>query len=161
MLFLYLILFCLIGGTLYNIWYIWRRDSDRLFKFRMYPHISFITAMWIVGGFSAVVGAFTYGQSYHTYVEIRAFYDHVQYQYKDALVIYEEKAILRISEQSFTDFRYEGYQQTLGEFIRELRDQIALYNREYSRKITWKQTIVGFFIVPPQDDMRPIELREE
>jgi hypothetical protein len=91
---------------------------------------------------------------------MRAFYDHVQYQYKDALEIYEEKAVLHVDNRSFTDLKYQGYQENIGNLIQDLRDRIASYNQEYSEKVSWSKTIVGISIVLPDEDMKPLELRE-
>ena len=83
-------------------------------------------------------------------------------QYGQAIVMYEDKAIITINEKTFTDLRYQGYQQQLGQFISGLRITVVEYNRSYIKKsINEKNIIWGWMIFGPDEDMKLLQLNEQ
>ena len=108
-----------------------------------------------------VILACMWGSSYGTYLDMKASYTTVVTQYRDAVTMYENKAILNVKQASFTDFKYEGYQANIAYFIKSLRRQVVLYNMMFIKKQTMKKNIIlSWCIVGPDKDMKLIGLKE-
>ncbi len=121
------------------------------------PMMIFGAIGWIL--FVVVVGWMI--GSYSTYVNMRADYDIILKQYRESVELYEDKAVLRISDTPFTDFRYEGYQENIAELIKDLRYRVTYYNEDYiSKKVVARSPFFNWIITEPDADMHLIELRE-
>ena len=109
----------------------------------------------------SLVHLITWGVSYSTYVNARTFYDITKEQYSESIVMYEDKAVLNINENSFTDMKYKGYQENMAEMIKTLRENIVKYNKVVNKKrIYGKNLFFSWYIVKPDDDMSSLTLRE-
>lgn len=102
-----------------------------------------------------------YVNSYQSYLEMKSFYEATVSQYRDAIEMYEEKAVFRINKVSFTDLRYQGYQENMSKFITDLRDKVARYNEVFvKKKIMSDNIFIGAYIIGPDEDMKIIKLQE-
>ena len=109
---------------------------------------SIVTIGWMVG-------------SYISYVNMRSDYDIIVRQYKESVQLYEDKAVLDVNDAAFTDFKYEGYQENIAAFVRELRYRVTRYNECYiQKKVVARNILFGWIISEPDADMHLIELRE-
>ena len=78
------------------------------------------------------------------------------------LQCYEDKAVITINEKTFTDLRYQGYQEQIGDFIIDLRSMIVSYNRSYINKQTYNTNVLfSWFIIGVDDDMKLMQLKEQ
>jgi len=118
-------------------------------------------------GFLVPAGLFTIvtiailGTSYSNYVSLKAKYDGVVSQYKQAVTLYTDRAVLS-TEIAFTDFKYQGYQENMGKLISDLRTQVAEYNQSYFEKQTMhKSWFFRLLIFEPDPDMKPLEIISE
>jgi len=108
-----------------------------------------------------IILAIMWGVSYGSYLDMRASYDTVVTQYRDAVTMYEDKALLNVKQASFTDFKYEGYQGNIASFIISLRKEVVDYNKTFIKKRAMKKNIVlNWCIVGPDKDMKLIGLKE-
>ena len=100
------------------------------------------------------------GTSYSTYLDTRAFWDVTNEQYTEAIEIYADRAVLKINENTFTDFKYQGYQENIAEFIKDLRHKVVDYNKTIiEKRIMEKSLVFNWLIIAPDDDMRIIKMR--
>lgn len=100
-----------------------------------------------------------YATSYGTYLGMKGFYEATIHQYRDSVEMYEDKAIIQM-DKAITDFRYQGYQESMAKFIVDLRSKVVRYNEMYIKKNTMKDNIFfGCYIIGPDEDMRIMELR--
>lgn len=83
-----------------------------------------------------LLSSFIAGFSYDSYLDNTSFYTTVVEQYRDAINMYEDKAIIRLDKvkDTLTDFRYEGYQESIAAMIETLRDKVAHYNKVFVEK---------------------------
>jgi len=100
------------------------------------------------------------GNSYGTYVKSRAFWDATREQYAEAVQIYSDHATIDMGKATFTDFRYQGYQDNISGMISTLRREIVQYNQKFVAKRTMgKNPFFSWMIVEPDDDMKIIKMR--
>ena len=110
----------------------------------------------------ACIFAVPWGISYSTYVGSRTFYDITREQYSSAIVIYEDAAVIDMGQAAFTDLKYQGYQDNVASFIRDMRYSIAVYNRNVqSKRIMKKNPMFSWLIVSPDEDMKLIRMKTE
>jgi membrane-bound metal-dependent hydrolase YbcI (DUF457 family) len=115
--------------------------------------------IWII--IWCLVHLITWWVSYSGYVTARTFYDITKEQYSESIVMYENKAVLNINENSFTDMKYTGYQENMADMIKTLRKNVVKYNTLVNKKrIYGKNLFFSWYIVKPDDDMRSLTLRE-
>lgn len=134
--------------------------------------MAIIYAMWRTGQdasdirliaiiFTAVlttVYSIAIGVSYKTYVDTRVSYNFIHKQYRDAIVMYKDRAVID-TEKAFTDFKYKGYQDNISSFIKDLRDQIVSYNKiTLGKKVLKCSPFLNWFIYAPDSDMKPLAL---
>lgn len=76
--------------------------------------------------------------SYFSYLNNKAFYTATVEQYRNAIKMYEDKAVIDLNKtrEVLTDFKYEGYQESIADMIKTLRDKVACYNEVYIKKNT-------------------------
>lgn len=133
-------------------------EKDYELKKAIRPILSGMTFVSIVYGVVAIIiNLFTYGD----YAKARANYDSVLSQYGQAITIYENKAVLdvKVVGDTWTDFRYQGYQGNLAQMIIDLRNQVASYNSYLISRKTWgKNYFVGWYLVMPDKDMKTIDI---
>ena len=96
--------------------------------------------------------------SYSNYVGARTQYDATITQYKESVTMYEKAAVINTSK-AFTDFKYQGYQANVADFIKSLRREVVRYNKTIiSKRIMKKNFFFNWVIIPPDDDMRILRL---
>ena len=101
--------------------------------------------------------------SYMTYVNARTEYDATISQYQDAVTMYADHARID-TERAFTDFKYQGYQENIADFIKSLRRKVTRYNETIiSKRVMKKNFFFNWLITEPDDDMKILSLakREE
>ena len=97
--------------------------------------------------------------SYTTYVDIRAKYDTTISQYKDSITMYKNNATIDVKKASFTDFKYEGYQENIASFIKTLRQEVVSYNKTLiGKQILNRNFFFSWIIVEPDSDMKILKL---
>lgn len=102
------------------------------------------------------------GVSYSNYIEMKSVYEGVVSQYRDSIDIYENKAVVHISGNSFTDFKYKGYQENIADLIKDLRQQITTYNKVFIKKNILADNIIwGTLIFEPDKDMKLLQIKEK
>lgn len=102
------------------------------------------------------------GSSYSNYLDSRAFFSATKEQYRSALTVYEDHATIDVKAASFTDFKYQGYQEQIGHFVKVLRSKVTDYNETIIKKRTMKDNILfKWMIIAPDSDMVPINLLED
>lgn len=139
------------------LWGLFYREEQTSSKDYVVPMLTFGIIGWVL--FVVVVGWLI--GSYSTYVNMRADYDIILKQYRESVELYEDKAVLRISDSALTDFKYEGYQENIAELIKDLRFRITNYNEDYiSKKVVARSPFFNWIITEPDADMHLIELRE-
>ena len=126
-----------------------RNWEPAMFVFGILGWVSFAAVtFWMIG-------------SYVSYVNMRSDYDIIVRQYKESVQLYEDKAVLDVNDAALTDFKYEGYQENIGAFVRELRSRVTKYNEMYiGKKIVARSPLFSWIICEPDSDMHLIELRE-
>jgi hypothetical protein len=99
--------------------------------------------------------------SYNSYVGLRTSYDATVKQYRQAVTIYVDHAQINVPKASLTDFKYEGYQGNVADFVRSLRKEVVWYNKELiSKRVMKKNWFFSWLVVAPDDDMKVINLVE-
>ena len=143
-----MIIFLIIAVLLaWLLCYLWQEDEMGAF------------GLWIA--IWGLIHLITWWVSYSGYVEARTFYDITKEQYSESIVMYEDKAVLNINENSFTDMKYKGYQNNMAEMIKTLRENIVNYNKTVNKKrIYAKNLFFSWYIIKPDDDMKSLTLRE-
>ena len=99
--------------------------------------------------------------SYNTYVDARTQYDATVNQYREAVTMYADHAVID-TERAFTDFKYQGYQENIADFIKSLRSEVTTYNKLIiSKRVMDKNFFFNWLIIPPDDDMKILSLVNE
>jgi hypothetical protein len=99
--------------------------------------------------------------SYTSYVDLRTSYDATVKQYRQAVTIYVDRAQIDVPKASLTDFKYEGYQGNVADFVRNLRREVVYYNEGIiSKRIMKKNWFFNWLIVAPDEDMKVLNLVE-
>jgi hypothetical protein len=107
-----------------------------------------------------IVCCLVWTKSYNEYLDARSFYTATKEQYFSAIEIYKDHALLDMSKASFTDFKYSGYQDNVGDFIKDLRNKIIEYNKTIiEKRIQGKNPVFSWFIIEPDDDMLIIKMK--
>jgi len=117
-------------------------------------------------GFAAVclIGAFVIGictlNSYRSYMDIKAFYNGGYQQYADTVNEYNRIiSTNRGSGQEITDLKFQGFQKSMADLIREQRQQVVNYNRiVVEKRILAQNPLVGCFVFVPDSDMEILPL---
>ena len=121
--------------------------------------VAFASAM--CGAVSGIVIIFFVGVSYTTYLDIRAQYDAVISQYRGAVTMYADYATLDVEKATFTDLKYQGYQENIAKVIADLRREIVCYNKVLIQKrIMDKNPVFSWLIIAPDKDMKIINIVE-
>lgn len=108
-----------------------------------------------------IVAVVMYLVSFDSYAKARAVYDKVGAQYGQAITIYTNKATIDVRKvgDTYTDFRFQGYQQSLAELITDLRTMVSWYNSVVIQKRVWgKSFFFGWYIVEADPDMKLIDI---
>ena len=120
-----------------------------------------IPASIITSVILTIVLSITIGCSYTTYLDTRAQYDAVINQYKGAVTMYADYATLDMEKATFTDFKYQGYQENVANVITDLRKEVILYNKVLIQKrIMDKNPVFSWLIIAPDKDMKIINIVE-
>lgn len=128
------------------------------------------------------INVFIYLCSYSSYINARIFHDTTIEQYTQVINIYEEKA-LKVFKNSkikkedkvqstifdsdelnldlHTDIKYTDYQKNMMKLIQNLQDKVTEYNECIISKRIWSKNIFfNWYIVEPDDDLKPLKLKE-
>jgi hypothetical protein len=125
------------------------RMSDALFAFTI-PAVVFFGACLVM-----------LWMSWSSYADLRAQYDATVTQYKSAVTMYEDRADLNIEKAAFTDFKYQGYQENIAGFVKDLRYEVVSYNKSFiKKKIYDDHWFFGLLIIGPDKDMKVINMLE-
>ena len=119
---------------------------------------------WFIGLLigATVLSMITVAVSYGSYVRMRTTYDATVTQYKDAVEMYEDKAVLDIERAALVDFQYKGYQANISAFIVALREKVVEYNETYiGKKIMSKNILFWPMIIGPGDHLKPISIKSD
>lgn len=100
-------------------------------------------------------------ESYGSYADMKSTYNAVVNQYRESIRMYEDRVVLDINTESFTDFKYEGYQESISSLIKDLRRKVTRYNQLYIGKEVWSRNIfLSWLIKKPDEDMKLLRLEE-
>jgi hypothetical protein len=118
------------------------------------------------GAVGALIIVFAWGcilwGSYNSYLDSRAFFSATKEQYRSALTVYKDHATIDVKAASLTDFKYQGYQEQIGHFVKTLRSKVTDYNETIVKKRVMKDNILfKWMIIAPDSDMVPINLLED
>lgn len=110
-----------------------------------------------------VISIVSLSGSYANYLDIRSFHDGVIVQYKDAVEMYGDKAVISVSKAyALTDFGHQGYQAAMADFVRDLRKSVADYNRTYVKKnLLAKNPFFNWYIITPDEDMKLLSMTDK
>jgi hypothetical protein len=104
-----------------------------------------------------------WGQSYDTYLDLHKYRASFEVR-ATAVSFYSEKGVAEfniIPGKEVTDLKYNHYQNTVGELIRDLRNTVEGYNRIVVSKQQMKSSLFwSWMIIGPDDDMQPIVLSQ-
>lgn len=99
--------------------------------------------------------------SYTSYVDIRTKYDATITQYKEAVTMYKGHATIDVKKAALTDLKYQGYQENMASFIKNLRREVTSYNKELiSKRVMKKNWFFSWIIVAPDDDMKVLNMSD-
>jgi hypothetical protein len=113
---------------------------------------------------AVVASSIIMGMSYDTYLSDRAFYTATQRQYKDAISIYNNCMTInyKMMQQVITDFTGQSYASEVAVKIEQFRNSVTKYNKSIVTKRVMSSNILFMgIIIPPDDDMKLIELKLE
>lgn len=97
--------------------------------------------------------------SYINYVKTKTTYDTIITQYKGAIELYADKAVLHIDKVFVTDFQYQGYQENMAELVKDLRSSVIGCNKTIiMKRLLGKNILFKGLIVQPDPDMVPINI---
>ena len=114
----------------------------------------------IFGVVSCVIFGGIWGSSYNSYVDTRVFYDATREQYAEAVTVYKDHAVIDMGKATFTDFKYQGYQDNVAELVIHLRNEIVNYNKTITEKrVMARNPLFSWFIIEPDDDMKIIKMK--
>ena len=120
-----------------------------------------IFAATVCSAMSSVIIIFIVGISYVTYLDTRAQYDAVITQYKGAVTMYADYASLDMEKATFTDLKYQGYQENIAKVIVSLRREIVSYNKTIIKKrLLDRNPVFNWLIIAPDKDMKIINIVE-
>ena len=124
-----------------------------------------ITAIYVcICLFGTVGTAIVVGDSYNSYLGNRAVYDATIEQYRGAVEMYKDYAVIDMKKtgEAFTDFKYQGYQKEIASMIADLRRRIVKYNRSFIlKRIKNAHWFFNWYIVANDPDMKIIRMIEE
>lgn len=119
---------------------------------------------WCIGFLIAatVLTGIVTASSYASYVRMRRAYDATVTQYKDAVEMYQDKAVLDVERAALVDFRYKGYQDNIGTFITDLRKKVVDYNEDFVGKGVLGSNILFWpMIIGPGDHLKLISIKAD
>lgn len=104
-----------------------------------------------------------WGVSYDTYLDLHKY--RASFEVRATTVsFYSEKGVAEfnvVPGKEITDLKYNNYQHTVGELIRDLRNTVEAYNRILVSKQQIKSTLMwSWMIIGPDEDMKPIVLSQ-
>ena len=113
----------------------------------------------ISGIIFSIISLIILGGSYGRYVSLRAHYDGTVNQYKQAVVMYADRAELNVREASLIDLKYQGYQENMAMFIKDLRVSVVKYNKRLLMKRIYNNNwVFSWLVIGVDDDMKIINL---
>ena len=122
----------------------------------------YLAAGWFIGGILLLLCLIITPKSYMSYIQARSFYDATNTQYKESISMYADRAVLKVSEDTFTDLKYQGYQENIAKLITDLRSKVVWYNDVIIQKrILNKSIAFDWLIITPDDDMKIITMLEQ
>lgn len=140
-------------------WFAYALNKDDKPNRLMYTVISFV----VTGIILLMVTALIIGVSYASYLENRAFYDATVEQYRGAITMYKDYAVIDMEKTraAFTDFKYQGYQEAMSKMIVVLQSRIVKYNRSFIlKKVKNNSWFFDWLIIANDSDMKIIRMVE-
>jgi gas vesicle protein len=115
----------------------------------------------VSGGIVGVILIASIAGSYTSYVDIRTKYDATITQYKEAVTMYKGHATIDVKKAALTDLKYQGYQENMASFIKNLRREVTKYNEVLiSKRIMKKNWFFNWIIIAPDDDMKILNMSD-
>ena len=114
----------------------------------------------VVLGMIGTIGVI--GTSYSRYLDNKGFYDATIEQYRGAVEMYKDYAVIDVEKAAFTDFKYQKYQEQLSSMIITLRNRITEYNRIFIKKRELKKNwFFNWYIIDNSPNMKIIRMIEK
>jgi hypothetical protein len=103
-----------------------------------------------------------WSNSYNTYVNMKK--DAANFEiYADTITSYEKLAVLDTKnlKSELTDLKYQNYQNSIKELVKDLRNSCVNYNRILAGKEAFGNNIIfSWLIVMPDDDMNIVKFSD-
>lgn len=118
--------------------------------------------MWAFLGWASFDGLCCCGlvmlTSYVSYLDCRSFYDSSYKQYKNQITLYQEKSKIDTKiEGTYTDLKYQKYQDAMSEKITTFTEKVTSYNESIIKKREMKKNkFISWLIIGPDDDMKEL-----
>lgn len=153
------ILIIILGISLFIGWwsYVWTEHSGISVK-----KDNAFCGIMISGVILSIISLFVVAASYGSYVECRTMYESTIGQYKQAVTMYTDSAEINVESAAMTDFKYNGYQENVADFIKGLRSKVVEYNEMLiSKRIMNSNFIFSWLVIGPDEDMKVLRLSDE
>lgn len=100
-----------------------------------------------------VINIISFWISFDSAVDADVIHQGLITQYRSAITMYEDKAVLNIKDVSYTDFKYEGYQKNMADMIRDIRTIVHQHNNILISKRAYKNNpFFGIYISMPESN---------
>lgn len=114
---------------------------------------AFIVGVVIVMTFSCIFWIF----SYVNYLDAQKIYHGTVAQYKGAVEVYEDKAV--INTDQLTDFGHGKYNESMADLIRDLRNEVVYHNKiVIGKRIMGENIFVSWFVIG-ENDLKLLEVK--
>jgi hypothetical protein len=100
-----------------------------------------------------LINIISFWTSFDSAIEADVIHQGLITQYRSAITMYEDKAVLNIKDVSYTDFKYERYQKNMADMIRDIRTIVHQHNNILISKRAYKNNLFfGIYISMPESD---------
>ena len=143
---------------------VWTKETQNIKNPDKWQHerINSYIAITVCAFMFIFIHSLVIGMSYDKYLQDRAFFSATKEQYHSAITVYENHATINMNRASFTDLKYQGYQENIGKFVSDLRNNIINYNESIVKKrVMGDNLFLNWFIVEPDNDMVIIKMLTE
>lgn len=116
------------------------------------------TAAFVVGLiFASIFSILFWSFSYTNYLDAQKIYQGTIAQYKGAIEVYEDKAV--INTRQLTDFGHGKYNESMADLIRDLRNEVVRHNKiVIGKRIMGDNIFFNWFIIG-EDDLKLLEVK--
>lgn len=116
------------------------------------------TAAFIVGlMFVSVFSIFFWSLSYINYLDAQKIYQGTVAQYKGAIEVYEDKAVINTNQ--LTDFGHGKYNESMAALIRDLRNEVVHHNKIVIGKRIMSDSIFFNWFIIGEDELKLLEVK--